>query len=258
MDSTQEGSLSVRLSDGASPVGSWVSMASPTAAELVAGLGFDFLVVDTEHAPLSTETVAELLRAVDAAGESDVVVRVADADPARVKRVLDVGADGVMAPQIHTAADAEALVDAVRYPPEGSRGVAASRASDYGRSLGEYYRRANEDVAVLPQIESGEAVENAEAIASVDGVDALFLGPADLSADLDRFGEYEDPEYAAAVDRIVEAAERSGVPAGTLATTDDEIEFWHDRGFDFLIVGTDLGYLSEGAHSAKARYESLR
>lgn len=249
-------SLKDQFSAGDPPAGSWVSLASPAAAELVAGLGFEFVVVDTEHTPLSTETVADLARAVDAAGDTSLVVRVADNDPVLVKRVLDVGADGVMAPQVNTVAEAEALVEAVRYPPGGVRGVAGSRASDYGRTLGEYYGRANDDVVVLPQVETDRAVQNARDVAAVDGVDALFLGPADLSADLDCFGDYDDPAHVEAVDRLLAAGADAEVPVGTLAVADEEIDMWHGRGFEFLVVGTDVGYLTSGAQAAKERYRS--
>lgn len=251
-------SLKQQLATGDAPAGTWVSLASPAAAEMVAGLGFDFVVVDTEHAPLSTESVGNVVRAVNAASDADVVVRLPENDPVPVKRVLDLGVDGVMAPQVNTVADAEALVEAVRYPPEGIRGVAGSRASDYGRTLGEYFATANDEVAVLPQIETTQAVEHARDIASVEGVDALFVGPADLSADMDRFGDYEDPAYAEAIDRIVEATAAAEVPLGTIATADDEIDFWLDRGVDFMVVGTDIGYLTAGAQRAKDRFESLR
>lgn len=256
MNQSGDQSLKAQLAAGDAPVGSWVSLTSPAAAELVAGLGFDFVVVDTEHAPLSTETVADLARAVEAAGHTSLVVRVADNDPVAIKLVLDVGADGVMAPQINTIADAESLVEAVRYPPGGIRGVAGSRASDYGRRLGEYYGTASDEITVLPQIETEQAVGNAREIAAVDGVDALFLGPADLSADLDCFGDYDDPAHVEAVDRLVEAGADVEVPVGTIATADEEIEMWHDRGIEFLVVGTDVGYLTSGAQAAKERYES--
>lgn len=251
-------SLKASLAAGEAPVGSWISLASPAAAEMVAGLDVEFVVVDTEHAPLSTESVGNVVRAVNAAGDADVVVRVAENDATLVKRVLDLGVDGIMAPQVNSAADAEALVDAVRYPPDGIRGVAGSRASEYGRTLDDYFETANESVAVLPQIETETAVENARDIASVAGVDALFLGPADLSADMDRFGDYEDPAYSEAVAQIVDAAEGAELPFGTLATADEEIAFWHDHGADFLVVGTDIGYLTSGAQSALDEYESLR
>lgn len=246
-----------QLAAGESPVGSWVSLGSPAAAEVAGGLSFDFVVVDTEHTPLSVESAGELVRAVDAAGDTDTVVRVPENDPTQVKRALDLGASGVMAPKIESAAAAEALVDATRYPPAGSRGVAGSRANDYGAHLDEYFESANDSVAVVPQIESAAGVEHADEIAAVDGVDTLFMGPADLSADLGCFGAYDDPTFLDALDRILAAGESAGVPVGTLATGPTEIGAWHDRGIDYLIAGTDIGYLRQGARAAREQYESL-
>lgn len=245
-----------QLQSGASPVGSWVSFSDPAAAELVAGLGFDFLVVDTEHASSGMETVENVVRAIDAApGETDVVVRVPWNDHVPVKRVLDLGVDGVMAPQVKTVQQAEALVEATRYPPAGRRGVAGARASNYGRDIEDYFERANEEVAVVAQVESAEAVDNAADIAAVDGVDTLFVGPADLSANLGCFGEYDHPEFVDAVERTLAAGEATNTPVCTLATSDDQVPAWLDRGFDYLVVGTDIGYLTAGAESAKAAFE---
>jgi 2-keto-3-deoxy-L-rhamnonate aldolase RhmA len=246
-----------RLAADGSPVGSWVSLGSPAAAEVAGGLEFDFVVVDTEHTPLSVESAGELVRAVDAAGDTDTVVRVPENDATQVKRALDLGAAGVMAPKIESAAAAESLVAAARYPPEGDRGVAGSRANGYGAHTEAYFESANDAVAVLPQIETPAGVEHAEAIARVDGVDTLFVGPADLSANLSCFGEYDDPEFREAFDRVLAAGEAAGVPVGTLATGPDQIDTWHDRGVDYLIAGTDIGYLRRGARSVREQYESL-
>lgn len=249
--------LRQQLAADETPIGSWVSLGSTAAAEVAGGLGFDFVVVDTEHTPLSVESAGELVRAVDAAGETDTVVRVPENDTTEVKRALDLGAAGVMAPKIESAAAAEALVDAASYPPDGKRGVAGSRANDYGTHTKEYFETANGSIAVIPQIESAAGVEYADEIAAVDGVDTLFVGPADLSASLGCFGEYDDPTFLDALDRVFAAAEATGVPVGTLATGPAEIDSWHERGFDYLIVGTDVGYLRQGARAAKEHYESL-
>lgn len=254
---TEETGLRDQLAAGESPIGSWVSFGSPAAAEVAGGLGFDFVVIDTEHTPLSVESAGELVRAVDAAGETDAVVRIPENDPTQVKRALDLGAAGVMAPRIESAAEAEALVDAARYPPAGTRGVAGSRANDYGVHLDEYFESANDRIAVVPQIESTAGVEGAEEIGAIDGVDTLFMGPADLSADLGCFGAYDDPTFLNALDRILAAGESADVPVGTLATSPAEIDAWHNRGVDYLIAGTDIGYLRQGAHAAREQYESL-
>lgn len=266
------------LREGDRPVGGWCSLPSPGVAEAMATAAFDFLTVDTEHSPATAESVENMLRAVEAApGDTETLVRTADVDPARIKRILDAGPAGIMAPQIHSPADAREFVEACRYPPQadgddtdadpaderrvdadgyrGQRGVAGSRASAYGRRLGEYLRHESDEIAVIAQIETERAVESAGDIAAVPGIDALFVGPADLSAALGRFGAYDDPSFTAAIEETIAAAKDAGVPVGTLATSDDLIDTWLDAGYDFLIAGTDVGFLSAGADRAIERYE---
>ncbi|SHG81035.1 HpcH/HpaI aldolase family protein [Halobaculum gomorrense] len=259
-----------------SPAGHWLSTPSPQLAEQLALTDADFVVIDTEHAPTGLESVEAAVRAVDAANARDgagsgdrgrgdteraaaadtaAVVRVAWNDHVRIKRVLDTGAAGVMAPQVNTAAQAESFVDAVRYPPEGRRGVAGTRASAYGRDLDGYYERANDRVAAIAQIETEAAVENAGEIAAVDGLDALLVGPADLSADLGIFGEYEAERFRAAVESVLADSE---VPVGTLATSLREVDEWADLGYDYQIVGVDAGYVAGGAEAALTRYDESR
>ena len=250
--------LRQQLAADASPIGSWVSLGSPAAAEVVGGMGFDFVVVDTEHTPLSIESVENLVRAVDTSGQTDTVVRVPENDETEIKRALDLGAAGVMAPQVETESEAEELVAATRYPPDGIRGIAGSRANGYGKDIGPYFEAANDEVAVLPQVETATGLTNVAEVAAVDGVDALFVGPADLSADLGCFGEYDAPEFVNAVDRVLAAGDHAGIPVGTLAASTEQIAMWDDWGMDFLIVGTDVGYLRKGAAEAKECYESLQ
>ncbi|MFC7096696.1 HpcH/HpaI aldolase family protein [Halobaculum marinum] len=246
----------------ANPAGHWLSTPAPQVAEQLAQTDADFVVVDTEHAPTDLESVEAAVRAVDAAnatgedGAADTaaVVRVAWNDHVRIKRVLDTGAAGVMAPQVNTVDEAEAFVAAARYPPEGHRGVAGTRASRYGRDLDDYYERANDRVATIAQVETAEAVDNAGEISAVDGLDALLVGPADLSAALGVFGEYEHEQFVAAVEAVLDA---STVPVGTLATSLDEVDYWAALGFDYQIVGVDAGYLRTGAAAALERYEQV-
>jgi 2-dehydro-3-deoxyglucarate aldolase/4-hydroxy-2-oxoheptanedioate aldolase len=234
------------------PAGSWLSIPSPQVAEQTALAGFDFVVVDTEHSPAGFETVEAMVRAVDAADAGTApLVRVAGNDPVRVKRALDTGAAGVMAPQVDTAAEAEAFVAATRYPPEGTRGVAAGRASDYVFGLEEYVSSANDEVATIVQVESEAAVENVAEIADVDGLDSLFVGPADLSMAVGTFGEYDSAPFLDAVEAVLQ---ESSVPVGTLATTPDEVDHWDEVGFDYQIVGIDMGYLARGAAESLERY----
>ncbi|WP_435062657.1 HpcH/HpaI aldolase family protein [Halobaculum sp. EA56] len=267
---TDRTGLRAALREG--PAGHWCAIPAPGVAESLALTDADFVVIDTEHTPAGVESVEACVRAVDAAngtasgGEGDEaadgdgadadghtypVVRVAWNDHVRIKRVLDTGAAGVMAPQVNTAAEAEAFVAAARYPPEGRRGVAGARASGYGRDLGAYYDGANDRVATIAQVETAEAVDNAGEVSAVEGLDALLVGPADLSANLGVFGEYGSERFVSAVEDVLAA---SAVPVGTLATSPAEVDRWTHLGYDYQIVGVDAGYLAAGAEAALERY----
>ena len=254
-------------------VGTWTSLADPAVAEMAAGAGFEFVVVDTEHTPLGLETVADCLRAIEAGGTRPAggsgedgpeagrpvrsVVRVPWNDPVRIKRVLDLGPDGLLVPMVDTAAEAREAVAATRYPPEGERGVAAARASGYGRRFGSYVESDHRDLAVVVQVETGEAVENAADVAAVDGVDALFVGPADLSASIGVFGEWTDEAFVDAVEAVLEAGESAGVPVGTLGTAPGEIRALGSLGFDYVVAGVDFAHLVEGQRRALEAAEDV-
>ncbi|OYR57442.1 HpcH/HpaI aldolase family protein [Halorubrum halodurans] len=279
--------LKRKLVEGERPVGGWCATPSPGVAEVLATADFDFVTVDTEHSAATVESVENMLRAIEAApGDTEALVRVADVEAARIKRVLDAGPSAIMAPQIDSPAAARELVELCRYPPQaasasgddasastdttgapdpadrvdadghrGRRGVAGSRASDFGRRLDGYLRHGADDIAVIAQIETPRAVEAAGEIAAVSGVDALFVGPADLSASFGRFGEYDHPAVVDAIEETVAAANDAGVPVGTLATSDELIDRWMEAGYDYLIAGTDIGFLSVGADRAIERFE---
>ena len=238
--------------------GTWVSIGHPAVAELSAELGFDFVLIDTEHTSTGIDRLEELIRAVDAAeGDAAPLVRVPWNDPVRIKRALDAGAAGLMVPMIETGEDAEAAVEAMRYPPEGIRGTAPSRASAYGRRFEEYFEAANDELVTIVQVESAEGVENAAAIAAVEGVDAVLVGHGDLSASIGAFGEWDGEAFQEALGRIVEAAHAEGTPVGMLALSDEDIRRWTDAGVDFLIVGADISYITEGAADARETFEEI-
>lgn len=226
-------------------VGAWLSIGHPTVAEVTAGQRFDFVVIDTEHTPIGLETVENMCRGVDAADtDTSLLVRVPSNDPVRIKRVLDIGVDGVMVPMVETASEARQVVDATRYPPEGSRGVASGRAAEYGDGFKQYVDTANESIFTLVQIETRTGLDNAEAIASVDGIDAVFVGPADLSANLDIFAEWENNRLDEAIERVIDAGASADVPVGTLVVNPEDIQMRVAQGFDFLIIGKDTNHLS--------------
>ncbi|TYT61957.1 HpcH/HpaI aldolase family protein [Natrialba swarupiae] len=248
------------LRDRESLVGTWVALNDPAVAEISAGLEFDAVVIDGEHSVNSIETITEMARAVDAAdvdGDSDpgTIVRLSTNDTTEIKRVLDAGVDGVMAPMIDDPQDAQAFVEATRYPHEGVRGVGYGRATEYGEAFPEYVDRANDEIVTIAQIETEAGLENVEEIAAVDGLDGLFVGPADLSAALGIFGETESDEFLAAVDRTLEAGHAVDKPVSILALDGDEIERWVDHGFDIVFAGVDIDYVKMGGRRAKATFE---
>ena len=236
--------------------GTWVSIGHPTVAEVSASVGFDFVLIDTEHTTISLETLENMVRAVEAApGDTEVVVRVPWNDHVRLKRVLDIGVGGVMIPMIDSRREAESLVEAVRYPPEGIRGVASGRATGDGRNFEEYVGNAGDSLLTIVQIETESGLANVDEIASLDGVDSLFVGPADLSASLGAFGDFESDAFEDAVDAVVGAGDDQGLPVGTLTTDTDAVEDRLAQGFDYLVVGKDTATLAAADRAALRTYE---
>jgi 2-keto-3-deoxy-L-rhamnonate aldolase RhmA len=238
------------LEAGEPVVGTWASLADPAVPELLAP-DADFVVLDTEHTPNSLETVSDCARAVDAAdGDALPIARVAWNDPVRIKRLLDTGVAGVMVPMVESADEAEEAVAACRYPPGGVRGIATARASDYGRNFEGYVESANDDLLTILQIETEAGVENAADIAAVDGVDALFVGPADLSANLGVFGEWTSAELTGAISTVLDAGAAADTPVGTLGARPAEVRALGALGFGFLIAGVDTAMLLDGVSEA--------
>lgn len=238
------------------PLGTWISIGHPAITEVAAHLDLEFVVVDTEHTTTSLETVEDMQRGVEAApGTTEMVVRVPWNDPVRLKRVLDIGVAGVMVPMIGSAEEARTLVESLRYPPEGNRGIAAGRAADYGRAFEEYVSSANGTILTIAQIETEEGLENAGEIAAVDGIDALFVGPADLSGSLGIFGEWGSKRFGDTLEHIVDTAHAAETPVGTLTIDTADIEPRLEQGFDFLIAGKDASLLMEGIEGAIETYQ---
>lgn len=236
--------------------GFWVSMLDPAIPEIVAELEYDFVVLDIEHTPNSLETVINQVRAVDAANaDTEVIVRLSWNDTVQIKRVLDTGATGIMAPMIEDGQDAEALVAAARYPPEGKRGVAGSRAARYGLDGMEYYRSANDSVITIAQIESRTGADNVEEICSADGIDAVFIGKADLSADLGIYGEWDNPELERIIDEIISKAHSMNTAVAMIATSKPMIADSIARGCDMLVVGLDRYMIVDGAKQRKGEFK---
>ncbi len=236
-------------------IGLWSQLASSTAVEVLAGSGFDFLVLDTEHAPNELPAVVAQLRAM-VGGTASAVVRVAWNDPVLFKRLLDVGAQSVLVPFVQNADEARRAVGATRYPPHGIRGVAlTSRASRYGR-VRDYARRAQEELCLVVQLETRAALANLEAIAAVEGVDVLFIGPSDLAADMGHLGDSTHPAVRAAIEDAIHRIVATGKAAGILAFLEEDSRHWLALGCRFVAVGSDVGLLAGHSEALAARFQS--
>jgi 4-hydroxy-2-oxoheptanedioate aldolase len=234
-------------------VGLWSGLASPIAAEIVAGAGFDWIVIDGEHGPNDIDSLLAQLQAMRG-GTAEPVFRVPWNDAVIVKRALDVGARSLLVPFIQNAGEARRAVEATRYPPLGIRGVSvAPRANDYGRIKG-YHRNAHLDICVLVQLESQAALAEIEAVAAVDGVDGIFIGPSDLAADFGHLGDPKHPEVQAAIKDAAQRIRATGKSAGTFAANVDDVESLFEMGFNFTSTGSDVGLLARGAENLAARF----
>src|SRR5689334_5490627 len=204
------------IREGRPQIGLWSSICSNLAAEVIAGSGFDWILVDTEHAPNELPMVFGQLQAL-VGGTAAPVVRPAWNDMVLMKRLLDVGVQNFLVPYVQTPEEARAAVAATRYPPQGIRGVAVThRANRYGR-VKDYFKRANDEICVLLQIETRLALKNLEAIAAVEGVDGLFIGPSDLAAALGHLGDNGHPEVRAAIEDAFKRIHKAGKATGILA-----------------------------------------
>jgi len=236
--------------------GLWSSIAGPYAIEALAGAGLDWLMIDAEHSPNSLQTVLHSLQVL-AAYPTQAVVRLPLNDLVAIKQYLDIGVQTLLIPQINTADEARLAVAYTRYPPYGLRGVGGTtRATRFGRVAG-YAQRAHEEICTLVQVESREALENLDEIAAVDGVDGVFIGPADLHASLGHVGETRHPAVIPLMDEAVRRIQRAGKPAGTLLSGDVEDGLrWLRNGTRFIAVGSDLGLLARGAERLVVDWQS--
>lgn len=236
------------------PVGTWIMSASPLVAEAVGHCGFDWAVLDMEHAPADMMEVIHMLQAV-ASTKMVPVVRVPWNDTVTIKRVLDAGATTLLVPFVQSADEARRAVAATRYPPQGVRGVAGmSRAARFGIASS-YLQHANEGIGLIVQLETPQALEQIEAIAAVEGVDALFVGPADLSAAMGHLGQLTHPAVMEQMSRAIKRAKDLGKPIGSLGGTPEVVAQYRAMGFDFVAISSDLGLL---ARSAQAAISALR
>lgn len=242
------------LRAGRPQIGLWSSLSSNYTVEVIAGAGFDWILLDTEHSPSDLENVLTQLQAA-APYPSHPVVRVPWNDMVTIKRVLDIGAQSLLVPYVSSAVEARGAVSYTRYPPAGVRGVAGTtRATRFGR-VQEYARRAHEEICVLVQVETQQALDNLEAICGIDGVDGVFIGPADLHASLGHAGEIANPKVKPLIDDAVRRIRKSGKAPGILTPNEADARHWLECGALFVAVGSDVGLLARGAEALAGKFK---
>lgn len=239
----------LRAADGQAPLGSWIMSASPLVAEAMGHAGFEWAVVDMEHTPLDLMEIIHVLQAL-AGTPLHPVVRVPWNDTVMIKRVLDAGATTLMVPFVQNRAEAERAVSAMLYPPLGMRGMAAmSRASKFGTTP-DYLKTANQYMGLMVQLETPTALDALEEIATVEGVDALFIGPGDLSASMGHVAQVDHPSVLAVTSEAVRRSHALGKPIGTVGGTPEMVRRYRDMGFDFVAIASDLAFFVRGAQAA--------
>ena len=249
------------MHDGQAQIGLWVGLADGYAAEILAGVGYDWLLLDGEHAPNDVRSVLAQLQAMSSAWaalphRTQPVVRLPVGQTSLIKQYLDIGAQTLLIPMVDTAEQATQLAQAMRYPPEGIRGMgsALARASRW-QAHPDYIHEANAQACLLVQAETVEAMKNLDAIAATPGVDGVFIGPADLSASMGLPGQPNHPDVQAAIADGVARILKAGKAPGILATTEEQARKWLDAGVLFVAVGVDTMVLTAAAKALLARYK---
>jgi 2-dehydro-3-deoxyglucarate aldolase len=229
---------------GETLIGTMITLPLPEIAELLAEVGFDWLFLDAEHSPLNTR---EMQRIMQGAGPTPCVVRLANDSEVAIKKALDIGAAGIIVPQVNSAEQAEQVVWRAKYAPEGTRGVGVGRAHRYGLGFGEYVGRANAETAVIVQAEHIKAVENIEAIIQVPGVDAVLVGPYDLSASLGLMGQVDHLDVVAAIQQVTDVCLAAGMRLGIFGMSATAVTPYIDQGYTLITAGIDTALLGQAA-----------
>jgi len=246
--------LKARLKANAKLAGAWCQLASPMTAELLSKAGFDWLLLDLEHGPGDVLNLISQIQAM-ASGPALPVVRTPWNDFVAIKRILDAGAYGVIIPYVNTRAEAEAAVRACQYPPEGIRGIAGSpRISGYGLNLNRYLQRANDEILIITQVETGQAVDNLEEILRVERLDGVFIGPMDLASSLGHLGNPAHPDVQAAIRRIEDIVLKTDKTLCTLVSGFEQAKVLFDKGYKMVTLMADGIALARAAHDQVAQF----
>lgn len=244
-----------RLQAGELVVAPMITMASETVAEILSGSGFDWFFVDAEHGTFETRDIQNTVRA---AGSTPCLVRLASPNPVLVGKALDTGAAGIIAPMVNSAEQAQTIVAAARYSPEGNRGVGLGRAHGYGFRFKEYLATANDDVVVVLQAEHIDAVNAMEEITETPGIDAILIGPYDLSASMGLIGQVDHPDVQAAIARVAELCTEKQIRLGVFGVSAEAVRPYIERGFNLIVAGVDTVMLGSAAKTMQETVRSQR
>ncbi len=242
-----ENELKAKLAGNRRCFGTWIHSGSPIVAELLGAIGLDFVLIDQEHGPGDLQDLVAMMQAVAISGTTPMV-RVASSDPIHLKRVVDAGAQALLVPMVETADEARSIVDACLYPPYGKRGNANTvvRASRYGL-VENYLENAHQQMLIIPQVETVAGVDNAAEMAAVPGVDAVFIGPSDLSGSIGLPGQTNAPEVVALIDKAFAAIAKAGKPVATVPRKDRSWQQLFEDGFNLVVAGSDIAHVREAA-----------
>lgn len=251
-------SLKLKLKSNTLTIGSWITLAHPSIAEIMAFAGYDWLVVDLEHTTISIEQAGELIRVIDLCGVAPLV-RLTSNHPDQIKRVMDAGAHGIVVPMVNSAEDAVRAVAATRYAPQGIRGVGLARAQKFGTGFSDYLKWQKDGPVVIVQIEHKDALEHLEAIFSVQGVDAFIIGPYDLSCSMGMPGEFDRTEFKEAMNQILATGLRMNFPAGLHIVEPDpgRLREIIAEGYCFIAYSVDIRMLDVCSRSGLSVLSSL-
>jgi 2-keto-3-deoxy-L-rhamnonate aldolase RhmA len=249
-------SLKTKLKSNALTIGSWITLGHAGIAEIMARAGYDWIVVDMEHSVIAIDTAGDLIRVIDLCGVAPLV-RLTSNHPDQIKRLMDAGAHGIVVPMVNSADDAARAVAAVRYAPEGSRGVGLARAQGYGITFTDYFEWQKHSSVVIVQIEHRDALDQLDAILTVSGVDGFIIGPYDLSCSMGIPGQFEHPDFIAALNKILEAGHRLGIPAGLHIVEPDRERLAQSiqQGYRFIAYSVDIRLLDVGARQGLQHFK---
>jgi 4-hydroxy-2-oxoheptanedioate aldolase len=250
--------IKTRIYNGEALLGCWLNLGSSLTSEIVGMSGFDWVLIDIEHGSGSESQVLQQLQALEHTPAA-AFVRIESYQRQRFHRVLDLGAEGIMCPRINTLEEARLAAKAIRYPPDGIRGVARMvRATNFGSDFNEYYANQKENLVCIVQIETEEILNSLDAVAAIDEVDVLFVGPMDLSMSLGVFGQLDHPRFIDALKATADAAIKEGKTAGVLLQKPEEFQRYYELGFRFIACGSDSTFVRQGADEMAVKLKELK